>query len=183
MKFLAFAASHRLESLNLKLAQLAVKNMHALGAEVDLVGYGEFDMEIYNDTYADNQPEATKSFAKRVQGIDGIIISMPEYNWSFPGSLKNIIDWTSLIKPNPLAGKTVLLLSATTGARGGITGLQQFKSPLEAQHMFVFHKVFPLAHAQNAFSASGELIDKAQHELLFNMTNDYINFTRKISGS
>jgi NAD(P)H-dependent FMN reductase len=181
MKFLALAASHRPESLNLKLAQLAVKNMRALGAEVELASYCEFDMESYNDIYADNQPETTKSFAKKMQGIDGIIISIPEYNWSFPGSLKNIIDWTSLIKPNPLAGKTALLMSATTGARGGITGLQQFKSPLEAQHMFVFHKVFPLAHAQNAFNSSGEFIDKAQQELFFNMTNDYINFTRKIS--
>ncbi len=183
MKFLAFAASHRPESLNLKLIQLAVKNMHALGAQVDVAGYGEFDMEIYNDIYSANQPEPTKAFAKRVEGIDGLIISIPEYNWSFPGSLKNIIDWTSLIKPNPLAGKTALLMSATTGARGGISGLQQFKSPLEAQHMFVFHKVFPLAHAQNAFNSTGDLIDKAQQELFFNMANDYINFTKKISGN
>ncbi len=183
MKFLAFAASHRPESLNLKLVQLAVKNMQSLGAQVAVADYGEFDMEIYNDIYSKDQPDSTLLFAKKVEGIDGIIISMPEYNWSFPGSLKNIIDWTSLIKPNPLAGKTALLMSATTGARGGISGLQQFKSPLEAQHMFVFHKVFPLAHAQNAFNSSGDLIDKPQQELLFNIINDYINFTKKISNN
>lgn len=183
MKFMVFAASHRPESLNLKLAKLAAQNLGSANVEVDFADYSEFDMEIYNDTLADNQPQSTLSFAKRAVSADGIIIAMPEYNWSFPGSLKNIIDWTSLIKPNPLSGKTALLMSATTGARGGITGLQQFKSPLEAQHMFVFHKVFPLAHAQNAFSENGELQDKAQQELFFNIIKDYIGFTKKISHS
>jgi|CXWL01.1.fsa_nt_gi NAD(P)H-dependent FMN reductase len=181
MKFLAFAASHRPESLNKKLIALATQKILSLGAEVDVAEYGEFDMPIYNDTLADCQPESTLSFAKRAANVDGIIISMPEYNWSFPGSLKNIIDWTSLIKPNPLVGKTVLIMSATTGARGGIAGLQQLKSPLEALHMIVFHKVFPLSHAQNAFTETDELKDKAQQELFFNIIKDYISFTKKLS--
>lgn len=181
MKFLAFAASHRPESLNKKLIVLAAQKVISLGAEVDFAEYGEFDMPLYNDTLSDNQPTITKKFADKCKDIDGIIIAMPEYNWSFPGSLKNIIDWTSLIKPNFLAGKTVFLMSATTGARGGIAGLQQFKSPLEALHLIVFHKVFPLSHAQNAFTETGELKDKVQQELFFTIIKDYISFTKKLS--
>lgn len=181
MKFLVFAASHRPESLNKKLVLLAAKQMRTLNMEVDFAEYIGFDMAIYNDLLADDPPESTLSFAKKVADVDGIVIAMPEYNWSFPGSLKNIIDWTSRIKPNPLAEKTVLIMSATTGARGGIVGLQQLKTPLEALNMFVFNKVFPLANAHNAFNGDGELIDKAQEELLFTIIKGYIGFTEKLS--
>lgn len=181
MKVLAFAASHRPDSLNRNLIILAAEKLRSLGVEIDFAEYGEFDMPLYNDTLADNMPEATRKFSERCKSVDGIIIAMPEYNWSFPGSLKNIIDWTSRIDSNNLTGKTALLLSATTGARGGIAGLQQFKSPLEALHMIVFHKVFPLSHAHNAFSENGQLKDKMQQELFFNIISDYISFTRKLS--
>lgn len=183
MKFLAFAASHRQESFNRKLVLLAAEYIRSLniGIEVDVAEYSEFDMAIYNDTLADNPPESTLSFAGRAENTDGIIIAMPEYNWSFPGSLKNIIDWTSRIKPNPLAGKTVLLISATTGVRGGILGLQQIKSPLEALNMVVFNKVFPLASAHTAFTGTDELSDKIQEELFFTIIKDYIKFTEKLS--
>ncbi len=181
MKLLAFAASHRPESLNYKLVKLAAKQAQELGAYVEIAEYGKFDMPIYNDTQSDNPPAVTSKFAEKCQDMDGIIIAMPEYNWSYPASLKNIIDWTSLITPAPLAGKTVLLMSATTGARGGIAGLQHIKSPLEALHLFVFHKVFPLSHAQNAFAEDGELKDQKQQELFFTIIKDYISFTKKLS--
>ncbi|MEQ1790007.1 MAG: NAD(P)H-dependent oxidoreductase [Rickettsiales bacterium] len=181
MKFLAFAASHRPESLNKKLVLLAAKQMRSLNMEVEHVEYSRFDMGIYNDTLTDNPPEEALSFSKKIADVDGIIIAMPEYNWSFPGSLKNIIDWTSIINPNPMAGKTVLLMSATTSARGGIIGLQQLKLPLESQNMFVFNKVFPLAHAQNSFTESGELIDKVQESLFSIIIKGYISFTEKFS--
>ncbi len=181
MKFLAFAASHRPESLNYKLVQLAAKQAVTLGVEVEIVEYSKFDMPLYNDTISNNPPEITKKFAEKCKDMDGIIIAMPEYNWSFPASLKNIIDWTSIITPAPLSYKTMLLMSATTGARGGIAGLQQLKTPLEALHGFIFHKVFPLPHAQEAFSENGELKDSKQQELLFNIIKDYISFTKKLS--
>jgi NAD(P)H-dependent FMN reductase len=183
VKFLAFAASHRPESLNKKLIELATRHLREAGEQVDVAEYGEFDMPVYNDTYADSPPPITKKFAERCTGADGLIIALPEYNWSYPASLKNIIDWTSLIKPNPVAGKTVFLMSATTGGRGGITGLQHIKSPLEALHMHIFHKVFPLSYAQDAFTKEGELEDSAKQALFTGLIKDYITFTRKISST
>lgn len=181
MKLLAFAASHRPESLNYKLVKLAAEFASSFGAEVEIVDFGEFDMPLYNDTLSENPPVITKIFAEKCKDKNGIIIAMPEYNWSFPASLKNIIDWTSIISPPPLSGKTIFLMSATTGARGGIAGLQQLKSPMEALHGFIFHKVFPLSHAQYAFNEGGNLKDEKQREVLCNQIKDYIEFTRRLS--
>ncbi len=180
MKFLAFAASHRPDSLNRKLALCAVDAMRGLGAEVEFVEYSEFDMPLYSAMITDTPP-AAHTLATLAKNADGIILSMPEYNWSFPANLKNIIDWLSTISPAPLAGKTILLMSATTGGRGGILGLQQVKTPLEHLEMFIFNRVFPLAYAQNAFSENGELTDETQKTLLSGIIKDYHAFTKKLS--
>ena len=183
MKLLAFAASHRPESLNHKLVTLAALEAERLGAEVEILHYSALDMPLYDDTKSTNPPAEHKKLSEYAKNVDGILLSLPEYNWSFPANLKNIIDWTSIIKPAPLAGKTVFLMSATTGGRGGILGLQQIKPPLEHLGMFIFNKAFPLASAGNAFTENGELKDKNQAEQLTNFLQDYIAFTKKISAN
>jgi len=183
MKLLAFGASHRAESYNRKLAKLAAAEAAKLGAEVDFAEYSEFDMPIYNDSGTlEGAPKSVRSFGDRAAKADGIIISSPEYNWSYPGSIKNIIDWTSRIKPNPAAGKTALLMSATTGSRGGILGVSHLKTPLEALQLFVFPKMFPLGHAPDAFTEQNELRDGKQHELFISLIKDYVTFTRNLSN-
>ena len=72
-------------------------------------------------------------------------------------------------------------MSATPGARGGIGALQQLKAPLEAMQMFVFHRVFPLAHSHGAFE-NGALLDQKQRETLSAFIESYVTFTRKLSA-
>lgn len=184
MKLLVFAASHRKDSLNRKLAQVAANHVKTLGAQVDFAEYAEFDMPLYNDeiTTSTGVPDSAKGFSRRVAGMQGIIISSPEYNWSYPGTLKNIIDWTSRTKPNPLAGKTVLLMSATPGNRGGITGLQHLKTSLEALQLFAYPKVFPLGQAEKMFDVQGALTEPKQQRALFALLDEYVTFTQKLGG-
>lgn len=175
MKFLLFAASHRKESYNRK---LAVHVAAHIGGETDLADYADFDMPLYNDSIP--LPDAAHRFARRAASADGIVISSPEYNWSYPGSLKNIIDWTSRIEPNPLKGKTVMLLSASPGARGGILGMDHLKTPLEAMQLHVFHRMFPLGNCREAFDAADKLFAK-HRDALNPMIDSFVTFTRKLT--
>lgn len=183
MKFLIFAASHREGSYNRKLAVLAADHMAAKGATVDLAEYRAFDMPMYDDSVAtvSGVPDIAQSFAKRAADADGILIASPEYNWSLPGSLKNIIDWTSRLNPNPLAGKTAMLLNATTASRGGITGLSHLKTALEAQQMFVFYRMYTLGRA-NELLQEHRLLDRKQEELFLSQLDAYFMFTRKLAS-
>jgi chromate reductase, NAD(P)H dehydrogenase (quinone) len=181
MKLLVMAASHREDSLNARLATLAARHLESKGITIDLARYASFDMPVYNDAVAEGGalPDIVQSFGKRAAGAQGMVICSPEYNWSYPGSLKNIIDWTSRMKPSPLAGKTALLMSASTGSRGGITGLTHLKTPLEAMQMFVFPRVFALGTAQTAFGPEG-LSDQKQQALFISLLNDYVVFANKL---
>lgn len=182
MKLLVFAASHRPESHNRKLAKLAAAHAVLHGMAVDFAEYSEFDMPVYNDTQAHQGiPEQCRIFGERAAKAHGIILSTPEYNWSYPGSLKNIIDWTSRMHPMPLAGKTALLLSATTGARGGIMSLNHLKTPLEALQMYVFPRAFPLSHSETAF-AGDALADERKNRQITSMIEEYVTFMRKLAN-
>ncbi len=181
MKFLVFAASHRTDSYNRKLSKIAAAYLAAAGHDVDYADYREFDLPLYNDEVAATTlPMEVIKTGGRFANADGIIISAPEYNWSYPGTLKNLIDWLSRISPVPTRGKTVFLMSASTSARGGILGLNHLETPLEAIQMYVFPKMYPLGNAATAFASATQLADSKQHAAFTAMLDEYRVFTQKL---
>src|SRR5918996_6197007 len=85
------------------------------------------------------------------------MIASPEYNASMPGVLKNLIDWTSRIRPQPFNGKQGFLLSASPSMAGGNRGLWSLRIPLEHLGARVYPDMFSLAQAHQAFDADGGL--------------------------
>lgn len=161
MKVLAFAASLRKSSLNKKLITLAAEIARAEEADVDLADFSEFDMPLYNgdEDQAQGLPAGAKELKRRVEWADALIISVPEYNYSIPGTLKNAIDWVSRSRPMPWRGRSVYLMSASPSPMGGIRGLWQTRIPLEGCGSIVFPDMFALAQAHEAFNEAGRLKD------------------------
>lgn len=185
MRFIAFAASHRPESHNKKLVLLAQKNIEKLGHQVTFIEYESLDMPLYNDHLASTPPlpEQAHALLKHMKNSDGIIIGSPEYNWSLPGSLKNIIDWTSKVDIIGLKDKTALLLSATPSTRGGIVGLTHLRSTLEALQMHVFHKVYGLEKSHVAYDDDNDIADASRRKQLADITKDFVTYSQKITNT
>jgi len=184
MKLLVFAASHRKQSINRKLAALAAGFAEQEGASVDFPEYGDFDMPIYDDELFDPNalPEAAVRFVAMLRNAAGIIISSPEYNWSFPGSLKNIIDWASVAATNPFAGRTALLLSASPSMRGGAQGLVQLKEPLQHLGAFIYPHIFTLGRAADVFGDGEGFKDMRLREELHQLVGGFVTATKRLSG-
>lgn len=184
-KFLVFAASHRPESYNRKLAKTAAHYASACGAEIDFAEFSEFDMPLYNDTQVRSKsiPTSAQSFLERLKKADGLMIASPEYNWSFPANLKNIIDWTSILDISSLNNKTALLLCASPSTRGGILGLEHLRSPLSAIKLQVNNKVFPLGDCNNMFDANSTLTNEKKCAELNSIVKDYVTFTKKLANN
>src|SRR5688500_10985075 len=64
-----------------------------------------------------------------------------------PGVLKNVIDWVSRYKPQPLKGRHGLLMSASPSMVGGNRGLWALRVPLEHLGARVYPDMFSLAQA------------------------------------
>lgn len=81
---------------------------------------GDLRLPLYDGDQEDRaMPEAVLRLAQQIEAADAILIACPEYNKAPPGVLKNALDWVSRVKPNPLWGKPVAIVSATGGRAGG----------------------------------------------------------------
>ena len=126
MRLLTIAASFREESYNRQLIDIASNIAQNAGATITPVDYASTaTLPLLCDAGhpPDTIPEPVRAFATQLSTHDGFMLSSPEYNWSIPGALKNLIDWLSVLPEKPLNGKKALLLSATPSVRGGIIGL------------------------------------------------------------
>jgi len=147
---LIFSASLRKDSLNTKLAHLAARHAERLGATVDLATMREFDVPSFD---ADGEiPAGAQELNRRLTRSDAFVIASPEYNASMPGLLKNAIDWTSRVHPQPFHERHGLLLSASPSMGGGNRGLWSLRVPLEHLGARIFPDMFSLAMAHKAFS-------------------------------
>ncbi len=180
---LIIAASHRADSLNRKLATLAQEELHRAGLQSDAPSYAAFDLPLFNDALRLDGaiPEALVSIADRMQRANALLIAAPEYNWSYPGSLKNILDWVSHLSPCPLAGKAALLMSASPSRRGGVMGVSHLKTVLESLGMYVFPSSFLLPEAHTAFDDADALCDAAQKTKLHKLVNEFTMFAKSIA--
>ena len=124
IKIIAIVGSLRQNSLN---RQLAVEAGRVLGdqAEFELLDYT--GVPFMNQDIEYPAPDAVRRVRENVLSADGIWFFIPEYNHSFPGVLKNLIDWLSRpisdSEPQVLKGKPAALSGITPGISG--TGIAQ----------------------------------------------------------
>jgi NAD(P)H-dependent FMN reductase len=156
---LVLSASLRRESLNGRLAKLACQVFERSGATVTHAELREFDSPSFDQDVEveDGVPEPVNRFCERLKATDAFVIASPEYNASIPGGLKNLIDWTSRVRPQPFNGKQCFLISASPSMAGGNRGLWALRVPLEHLGTRVYPDMFSLAQAHEAFSSDGRI--------------------------
>ncbi|MER6957633.1 MULTISPECIES: NAD(P)H-dependent oxidoreductase [unclassified Streptomyces] len=158
---LVLSGSSRVDSLNTRLARLAVSVIRAEGGTADLATVKDFGVPAYDgDTeQAEGIPEGAHTLRERLAGADAVVVACPEYNASMPGAVKNLIDWTSRFRPQPFNELQGLLMSASPSMVGGNRGLWSLRIPLEHLGARIYPDMFSLAQAHTAFGEDGRLGD------------------------
>jgi chromate reductase, NAD(P)H dehydrogenase (quinone) len=156
VRLLVFSGSMRAASLNTKLATELARSATERGAIVDLAAMREFDCPSYDGDRETQEgvPAGAQELNRRLAANDAFVIVSPEYNASMPGQLKNVIDWTSRIRPQPFDSRHGLLMSASPSMAGGNRGLWSLRIPLEHLGARVFPDMFSLATAHKAFDGA-----------------------------
>ncbi|MDR1020958.1 MAG: NAD(P)H-dependent oxidoreductase [Synergistaceae bacterium] len=96
--------------------------------------FDEFEIKslpFYSQDDEENPPSAVVDFKERVKACGGVLIITPEYNRSFPGVLKNALDWGS--RPygqNLWSGKPAGLIGTSPGAVGTFGAQNQLRQVL-----------------------------------------------------
>ena len=85
----------------------------------------------YNNDLWDNPPESVVELKAQISAADAVLIVMPEINRSFPGIIKNALDWGS--RPwgqSAWLGKPTSLVGTTPGPIGTAVGQGHLRSIL-----------------------------------------------------
>ena len=158
MKFVVLGGSLRKGSLNRRLMDLAAARLEAEGHGVLRFEGEALDMPLINTDRP--VPEAAQAISAALAGAQGAFLASPEYNLGIPAHLKNVVDWTSRVQPNPWKGLPVLLASATPGAFGGHRGLMPWRTTLSALGAFVAPSVIGIPAADKALAEPGRIQDE-----------------------
>jgi chromate reductase len=182
IRFLAFSASLRAESLNSELIRLVATTIEANEGEVELAAMHDFDVRSYDADVKSEEgfPPAAEEFRRRLEVSDAFVIAAPEYNFSMPGALKNAIDWVSRFSPQPFNERHGLLMSASPSMAGGNRGLWALRVPLEHLGARVYPDMFSLAQAHMAFDSEGRI---ANQELQERFDANIVNFMDLVEAS
>ena len=124
-KILTIGASSSSKSINRTFAKFAAESLGIECESKELV-LTNFEMPIYSEDKQNNSgiPKKAIDFKKEIYQADALVISLAEHNGSYTAAFKNIYDWISVIENDVWCSKPILLLSTSTGPRGGQTILK-----------------------------------------------------------
>jgi chromate reductase len=117
LDIVALCGSLRAASFNRMLMNLAIECRPSTMTveELDWREVPVFD----GDLFVKGLPAPVAALKARIARADGVLIVSPEYNFSVPGGLKNVLDWLSRGDDQPWAMKPVAIASASGGPLGG----------------------------------------------------------------
>ncbi len=182
MNILFFSGSLRKESLNKKLIKVASEILSTVpNCQCNVLDIQSLEIPVYDgDIEEKGIPAGVQKLGEAIASAQGLIISSPEYNGAMAGSMKNLIDWVSRLKPQPLAQKPILLLGASPGGFGAIRALTQSTIPYATLGSYVYPQNFALAKAHEVLK-QGSISDPATHKKLVDLLMAYIGYVAKFN--
>jgi len=179
LDIVGLCGSLRAGSLNRMALKLAGASMPP-SMKLDTVEWREVPL-FDGDVLAQGLPPPVAALRERIRRADGVLIVTPEYNFSVPGGLKNVLDWLSRGDDQPWAFKPVAIVTASPGPVGGARVQYDLRKVMLFLNALVLTKpeVF-IAHAATKFdAASGACTDETTRKFV---TDQMVAFERWIAA-
>ena len=165
MKVLGISGSLRKGSFN-TMALRAAQKLAPQGVTVEIADISR--IPLYNDDVrATGEPAEVAALKAQVRAADAVLLVTPEYNFSIPGGLKNMLDWMSRPPEPPFDGKPVAIMGASPGPVG--TARVQYdlrKVMLFVNAMTLIKPEVFVGHAASKFNADGACTDEATRKFV-----------------
>ena len=128
-----------------------------------------YNGDLEQDTTA--YPQAVMDLQEEICKADGVILAVPEYNYSVPGVLKNTIDWLSRPPKGQkiqLNEKPVALCSVSAGMSGGMRAQYHMRQTLVHLNTITLNKpeIF-VPMVAGRFNEQGILTDEPTAEIIW----------------
>ena len=180
LKVLGICGSLRKASLNMAALRACAELMPA-GMALKIAAYD--DLPIFNQDVLDaGMPEAVKRIRAEIVAADGLLIASPEYNFSVPAPLKNLIDWASRAPNQSFQDKPVAIFSVAPGPVGGARMQYDLRKMLVQLwgHVLPRPEVF-IANAAGKFQ-DGKLVDETSRKFLSELLAGFKVWIERMKG-
>lgn len=105
-------------------------------------------------------------------GTDKYILVMPEYNGSFPGVIKVLIDKSDIRKA--WHNKKALLTGVSTGRAGNLRGMEHLTGSLLHMKMLVHPNRLPISMVDKLLNEAGQLTDEGTLKVIGLQLDEFI---------
>ncbi len=145
--------SHRM-ALHLQTA------IEASGNTVDLLDLQAMDLPLFHERlkFMTDPPAKAVDVAERIRKADGVIIVTPEYNGSFPASLKNVVDLLN----EEWKGRPIGICTCSGGAFAGAQVMVELLFPLWKLKAWIVPSSMQVPKVQEQFGEDGAALMDAE---------------------
>jgi len=137
-----------------------------------------FSQDIENDP-----PKLVVEFKQKIQETEAVLFITPEYNRSFPGVLKNAIDWGS--RPyghNLWNNKPAAILGASIGNIGTFGAQHHLRQVFAYLNMYVLGQPEMYFNASHLLSESADFVEEKTGQLIDNFFTTFLSHIHRIKG-
>jgi NAD(P)H-dependent FMN reductase len=128
------------------------------GIDSELIDLAGLDLPAMRQRLGDteNPPLGAIALSEKLTRADGLLIVAPEYKNSFPGSLKNALDY---LAAGILKRKALGIVTVSSGGFGGLNCLAQLRLVCLAMGGVPIPAVLPVSRVEETFDQEGGLCD------------------------
>ena len=137
------------------------------GIDAELVTLENFSLDPSSPPFVSFQEDHLKPVTK-------FIFILPEYNGSYPGIFKSMIDITDIKSCWP--GKKALLVGVATGKGGNIRGLEHVTGVLNYLKVNVLANKLPISTVDKLMDADGNIIESTTINSIEQQVLEFIYF-------
>ncbi len=157
----------RPDSYTLRLAGYYRHLLNEMGQEAQLLSLE--DLSVW-----DRNPQFLDTEQRLLIPAERFVFVMPEYNGSFPGRLKTLLDNSDIRKC--WWGKKALLTGLADGRAGNLRGLEHMTGILQFLHVHVFWNKLPLSRISDELDTEGRLLKSPTESAIRTQVEGFLSF-------
>jgi NAD(P)H-dependent FMN reductase len=161
------SGTNRTGSHTEKVSRQYLKFLNEKGIEAAILSLEGLNVLEENDSFSQIEEQLLVPAAK-------FIFVMPEYNGSYPGVLKAMIDISDVKRS--WWGKKALLTGISTGRAGNLRGMEHFTGVLNHVKIIVHHNKLPISVIDTVMDPGGKIFNPGTLKAIDQQLEEFINF-------
>lgn len=148
--------------------------------EVEILDLLDYDFPMIEERlrFRDDPPPRTLEFSRQLARADALVIAAPEYNNSYPGVLKNCLDYFK----SEYRRKPIGIVTVSVADFGGVNCLAHLRLVTLAMGAFPIPASLPVARVEERLREDGTALDPLLISKADVFLNELLWFTEAITA-